>query len=79
MIEDAKKATVLSVLRGDESEMQASERMGVDRSVYRSWEKALLAERLSPLDDALSHPSLNGTARITRDRWGVAHCFGDSV
>ena len=79
MIEEAKKATVLSVLRGDESEMQASERMGVDRSVYRSWEKALLAERLSPLDDALSHPSLNGTARITRDRWGVAHCFGDSV
>ena len=79
MIEDAKKATVLSVLRGDESEQEACERMGVDRAVYRSWEQGLLQERLSPLNEELPHPSLDGTARISRDRWGVAHCFGDSV
>lgn len=75
----AQRRAVLDVLRGDTTQEEVCARDGVEAGTYRSWEQLLLAGKLITGNGELSSAALRQGADIRRDRWGVAHCFGESI
>jgi penicillin G amidase len=78
-VTQARRIAVLEVLRGELTEDEACAREACDRQTYRSWERSLLTGKLRADDGELTSAALRQGGRIIRDRWGVAHCTGESI
>ena len=79
MLNPAQRSAVLDVLRDVQTQEQVCAHFDIDAAQYRSWEQSLLLGKLTPDGGHLASAALHDRASIVRDRWGVAHCRGDSV
>lgn len=70
---------VVSVLRGDETEEAARARLGLTPTEFERAQTAYFRSKLPSANGVVRGTAQSGTARIVRDRWGVAHCHGESL
>jgi penicillin G amidase len=70
---------VLRLLRGECHAEQICREHGITAATLRRWQRQVVTQRHSDPDATVTCDALTGSARIVRDRWGVAHCHGDSV
>lgn len=70
---------VLELLRGEGSVEEICADRGITAATLRRWQRQVVRRKHSDPDAHLDTAVLQGSARIVRDHWGVAHCYADSV